>query len=149
MLVNNYQWCASIVLFQSKPSLRISSSKFWFFRFVTSKVISFLILLLISHGDIEVNPGLKRKFSKFLCCHWNVNSILAHDTLQRYVIICISETYLDSSTNENYHILRAAHPNNLKIRGVSFYFKENLRLSQIETPYFCQCILWKLTMVSL
>ena len=54
---------------------------FGFFRFVTSEVISFLILLLISHGGIEVNPGLKRKVSKFLCCHWNVNGILVHDIL--------------------------------------------------------------------
>ena len=71
---------------------------------------------------IEVNPGPKRKVSAFLCCHRNVNSIIAHDklsliksysTVQTYDIICVSETYLDSSANENsllipgYHLLRA------------------------------------------
>ena len=67
-------------MFQSKPSLK-TSSKFRILRFVNYKVIAFLILLLLSYGDIEVNPGPKRKISKFSCCLWNVNSILAHDKL--------------------------------------------------------------------
>ena len=45
-------------------------------RVVNFKVIVFLVLLLLSHGDIEVNPGPKRKLSKLSYCHWNVNSIL-------------------------------------------------------------------------
>ena len=109
MPVNTEQWCTSIGLFQSKPSIK-TSSKFKVLRFVNYKVIAFLVLLLLSHGDTEVNPGPKRKNSKFSCCHWNVNSILAHDklsliklynTVQKYDIICISETFLDSSANES------------------------------------------------
>ena len=101
MPVNTDQWHVSIGLFQSKPSLK-TSCKFRVLRFVSYKVIAFLILLLLSHGDTEVNPGLNRKISKFPCCHWNVNSILAHDklslikscsTVQKYDIICISETF--------------------------------------------------------
>ena len=101
---NTDQWHASMGLFQSKPSLK-TSSKFRVLKFVNYKVIAFLILLLLSHGDIEVNPGPKKKISKFSCYHWNVNSILAHDklsliksynTVQKYHIICISETFLDS-----------------------------------------------------
>ena len=80
MPVNTDQWHASIGLFQSKQSLKVSS-KFRVVGFVNYKVLTFLILLLLSHGDIEVNPGPKRKISKFLCCHWNVNSILAHGKL--------------------------------------------------------------------
>ena len=88
-------------MFQSKPRIK-TSSKFRVLRFVNYKVIEFLVLLLLSHGYIEVNPGPKRKISKFPCCHWNVNSILAHDklslikscsTVQKYGIICISETF--------------------------------------------------------
>ena len=59
-------------------------------------------------GDIESNPGPKTKTKKenfFSCCHWNVNSLLAHNKLSmleaynvahKYVI-CISESYLDST----------------------------------------------------
>ena len=71
--------------------------------------------------------------------------------MQKYDTICISETFSDSSANESsllfpgYHLLRADHPNNLKKGGVSLYFKENLCLRQIETSYFSQCILCKLT----
>ena len=40
----------------------------------------FVASLLIIHGDIETNPGPKSKNSKYVsCCHWNVNSTLAHD----------------------------------------------------------------------
>ena len=125
---------------------------------VLSKVIT-----VPPHGDIEVNPGPKRKTSKFSCCHWNVNSILAHDklslikpiqynTVQKYDIICISKTFLDLPANENSlliagsHLLRAVHPNNLKKGNVCLYFKGNLSLRhQIKTPYCSQCILCELT----
>ena len=55
------------------------------------------------------------------------------------------------SANENsllmldYHLLRADNPKNLKKGGVCLYFKKNLSLRQIETPYFSQCILSELT----
>ena len=70
----------------------------------------FLVLLLLSHGDIEVNPGPKRKLSKLSCCHFNVIIILAHNKrsliiayniVQKFDKICISESYLNSSVNEN------------------------------------------------
>ena len=39
-------------------------------------------LLLVEHGDIEINPGPKKKKPKyFSCCHCNVNSLLAHDKI--------------------------------------------------------------------
>ena len=68
--------------------------------------------------------------------------ITAYKTLQKYAIICVSKTYLDSSVNENflltpgYHLLRADIPDNLRKETVSLYFKENLSLNQIENPYF-------------
>ena len=118
-----------------------------------------LILLLLSHGDIEVNPGPKRKLSKLPYCHWNVNIILAHNklsliiaysTVQKLDIICISENCLNSSVNENlllipgYH-LRGDHSDNLKKGGVCLYYQENLSLRQTEIPYFSQCIIYELT----
>ena len=86
----------------------------------------FVLVLLLKHGDIEINPGPKKKLSKcFSCCHWNVNSILAHNKLSlltaynsalNYDLICLTETYLDSSVDPNnfsingYKLLRANHP---------------------------------------
>ena len=40
----------------------------------------FLFLLLLCNGDVESNPGRKKnKESSLPCCHWNVNSLLAHN----------------------------------------------------------------------
>ena len=68
-----------------------------------------IFLLLVQHGDIEINPGPKKKQPKyFSCCHWNVNSLLAHgkislltayNTIHQYDVVCISETFLDSSVS--------------------------------------------------
>ena len=61
-------------------------------------------------GDVELNPGLKRNYcNAFSIGHWNLNSISAQDyakvfilksyiAVHKFDIICISETYLDSST---------------------------------------------------
>ena len=66
----------------------------------------FAFLLLLKHGDVEINPGPKKKKKQnFSCFHWNGNSILAHNKLSflepynaihQYDILFISETYLDS-----------------------------------------------------
>ena len=88
-------------------------------------------MLLLTHGDIESNPGPKLRTSNyFSCCQWNVNSIMAHNqlsllsaynTLHKFDVICISETYLDKSANndalsiDGYNIIKAGHPHNQKI----------------------------------
>ena len=68
-------------------------------------------------GDIEMNPGPKPIAGKrFSICHWNLNSILAHNftkisLLTAYVlvhdfdIICLSETYLNSENNKRGGVL--------------------------------------------
>ena len=128
MHVNIEQWRASIGLFQPILGLQAVSG-FRDLKVVNYKVIVLLVLLLLSHGDIEVKPGPKRKLSKLSCYHWNINSILAQNklsliitfnTVQKFDIICISENYLNSPVNENlplipgYHLLRVDYPNNLK-----------------------------------
>ena len=73
----------------------------------------FYQILLLLHGDVETNPGPNKKYNPFTCCHWNVNSLIAHNmvklssiaasnTIHKYDFICISETYLDSSSNVSY-----------------------------------------------
>ena len=68
--------------------------------------------------------------------------VKSYNTGKKYDIICISKTLLDSSANENYllipgyHLQYCNHPNNLKKGNVCLYFKENLSLRQIKTPFF-------------
>ena len=45
----------------------------------------FYQICLIQHGDIELNPGLNKKFNPVSCCHWNVNSLTAHRMLKKIV----------------------------------------------------------------
>ena len=109
---------------------------------ISTICLSFLtwkIILKLS-GDIEENPGTKPSSNQnFSICHWNLNSISAHNyikvsLLRAYVsahkfnVICISETYLDSDTSDDddnlkiagYNLIRADHPSNTKWGG-AFY----------------------------
>ena len=106
----------------------------------------YLHLILLQHGDIKSNPGPdKIKLKNFSCCHWNVNSLVAHNfsklcqleaynSLYNYDVICISETYLHSSVSHNneniqldgYSLIRSDHPSDSKRGGVCLYYKESL-----------------------
>ena len=76
-------------------------------------------------------------------CHWNLNSLSAHNfskltqmkayiSMYKHDFICLSETYLDSSSSDSlleidgYVIVRADLPNNIKRGGVCIYYKEPL-----------------------
>ena len=74
---------------------------------------------MILCGDVDINPGSKTISQQgFFICHWNRNSIFVYNfakifllkayiTIHRFNIICLSETYLDSSVpinNENLDI---------------------------------------------
>ena len=95
-------------------------------------------------GDIESNPG-PRKSSALKFCHWNLNGLVAHEfiklsLLEVYInvnisdIICLSETFLDSSIPIDGNrlnipgcsMMRADHPSNTKRGGVCLYYKEHL-----------------------
>ena len=112
-------------------------------------------------GDIEENPGPKR--NSFSICHWNLNSITAHNylkvsllrayiSLHNFDVVCISETYLDSTTaldDENLHIagynlLRADHASNSKRGGVCVYYKSSLALRLIDVHYLQECLVFEI-----
>ena len=97
-------------------------------------------------GDIESNPG-PRKSSALKFCRWNLNGLVAHEfiklsLLEGYInvnisdIICLSETFLDSSIPIDGNrlnipgcsMMRADHPSNTKRGGVCLYYKEHLRI---------------------
>ena len=96
-------------------------------------------------------------------CHWNLNSLPAHNVskmlllkaynaIYKYDFICLSETYLDSSIPldnvslelESYKLVRADHPNNVKRRGVCNYYKESLPVRVINLPYLQEALLLEL-----
>ena len=88
---------------------------FFLFQNIAARVIVCLYsLLLMLSGDVEINPEpLSNCKEHFSICHWNLNSISAHDyskllllkayiILHKFDIIYLSETYLDSTIpNDN------------------------------------------------
>ena len=110
------------------------------------------VILLLLSGDIETNPGPDPGYlNSFSFCHWNLNSITAHNFLKmsllqaynainRFDIICLSETYLDNSYHTDddqlafpgYNLIRADNPNNIKRGGVCIYYRETLRVKIIN-----------------
>ena len=102
-------------------------------------------------GDIDINPGPKHTSKASLSiCHWNLNSISAHNSIKlsllrayhKFDIICLSETYFNSSNSPDdetleisrYNLVRSDHPLNSKRRGVCIYNKKLPTL----TNYQCQ-----------
>ena len=132
-------------------------------------LLSFIstILLLLS-GDIETNPGPDPGYlSSFSFCHWNLNSITAHNfikmsllqaynTINRFDIICLSETYLDNSyhtdddqlTFPGYNLIRADNPNNIKRGGVCIYHRDSLPVKVINLNILNECLVCELSLGS-
>ena len=121
MLLLGFALFISLLLRQFSDFSKLQSqSKF----IITSlnKIVFFTVAMILTDnlwhvfcfvnlsGDIEENPGPKHNSSqKLSICHWNLNSIAAHNfikvslliaynSIHKYNIICLSETYLDSST---------------------------------------------------
>ena len=104
-------------------------------------------ILIVLSGDIEKNPGSKPSSrDKFSLCYWNLNSISTHNFIKisllcayvsshNFNILCLSETYLDSSISSNdnnltisgYDLYRADHPSNVKLGGgICIYYKNSV-----------------------
>ena len=98
--------------------------------------IALLATFLLLCGDVELNPGPNKKCKSclnFSICHWNLNSLTGHNfekvnlleafnTVNKFDIICLSESFLDSSVvaeNKNleindYKMVGADHPSTEK-----------------------------------
>ena len=113
-------------------------------------------------GDIELNPGPNKTNSscKFSVCHWNLNSLAAHNfekvrlleafnAINKFDIICVSESYLDSTSSSNnedinikgYKLVRANYPNNIKRVGVCAYFRESLPVRVVPSHNLSECLI--------
>ena len=68
-----------------------------------------------------------------------------------YNVICLSETYLDSSTPdglleiEGYNLVHADHLNNIKRGGACICDKESLPVRVISLPYFKEAFILEMT----
>ena len=134
--------------FSQNFSSRICS---WFF--VNCFVILYFCYVLLTHGDIEVNPEPKKNCStSFSFNHWNLSSVTVHNyfklsSLQAYNsgykhdVISLS-AYLDNSVLSgesdlnfsSYILVRAEYPGNIKGGGVCIYFKEPLSIRFLDVP---------------
>ena len=122
---------------------------FLFFDYLKSTLLFlltflYIFVLLRRHRDIELNPGPRKSNRNTVSvCHWNLNSIITHKfskltQLKAYILtykydfICLSETFLDSSTPDNlvdlqgYNLVFTDHPHNTQKGGVCIYYKESL-----------------------
>ena len=104
----------------------------------------------------------KTKINYLSVCHWNLNSLSAHNftkltqlkaynSICKYDFICLSQTYLDSSTPDNlieiegYKLIRADHSDNIKRGRVCIYYKESLPVRVISTLYFNEALLLEMS----
>ena len=147
----------------SKISTKLYISMFLLFNILLG-VLVWLCSCLIIRSDVEVNPGPKNGVSECLSiCHWNLNSILAHDysklfllnayiLVHKFDIICLSETYLDSTAPlddvnlviSGYNLIRFDHQSNTKCGGVCLYYKHYLPLRVLNISYLKECLTFEL-----
>ena len=124
-------------------------------------LLIFYSQILLLSGDIEENPGPKNgSWSNFSFCFWNLNSIPAnnfckislieaYNSQHKFDIICLSETFLNSSYRSDdsdlhingYKLIRADHPSDNKRGGVALYCKDYLPLRICDTSYIDEFLL--------
>ena len=99
-------------------------------------------MLLLKSGDIETNPGPRKSFIKSY--HWISNGLAAHDFVttslietfiasRNFDIICLSETFLDSSIDISDTRINIYGVSLLRVENTSFIFNKKLRTSS-EQP---------------
>ena len=111
-------------------------------------------------GGVEENLGpISKPCQSFSICHWNVNSLSAHNfsrdslaiaciSIHRSDVIRISETFLDSDVAfdddylkiEGYNIVRSDQPYNSRRSGVCIYYEQSLALKMLDIKYLSECI---------
>ena len=144
----------------SKISRKLYISIFLLFTVFLGVLVWLCSCLIILSGDVEVNPGPKNSASECLSiCQWNLNSILAHAyfklfllkayiSVHKFDIICLSETYLDSTVPlddvslviSGYNLIRSDYPSNTKRGGVCLYYKNYLPLRVLNIIYLKECL---------
>ena len=144
MPISIMQWRVEIGIFNIRFYLRCKSNALGplnpLIYTTTGILITLLSAFLLLCGDVELNPGPTKKrnsWFNFSIRQWNLNSLTSHDfekvnlleaynTPNKFDIICLSESFLDSSIlieNNNlkingYKMVKVDHPKNVKRRCV-------------------------------
>ena len=134
--------------------------------FIFLLTLVYMFIILQYHGDIELNPGPRKlKTITFSNCHWNLNSLSAHNfysfskltqlkaynSIYKYDFICLSKTFLDFSIPdhlidiEGYKLIHADDLDNIKRGAVCIYYKESLPVRVISLPYFKEALLLEMS----
>ena len=146
----------------SKISTKLYISIFLLFNILLGVLVWLCSYLITLSGNVEVNPVPKNSVSEYLSiCQWNLNSILTHDysklfllkayiyiSVHKFDIICLSETYLDSTVSlddvnlvsSGYNLTCSDHPSNTKGGGVCLYYKNCLPLRVLNLSYLKECL---------
>ena len=131
---------------------------------VAPGIVCFCSLWSMLSGDAELNPvPLSNCKEYFWICQWNLTSISVHDysklfllkayiILHKFNIICLSETYLDSTAPTDadklqflwYPLICCDHPSNTKRGRVSKCFRSSLPLRVINIGYLHKCLSYEL-----
>ena len=118
MLINIMQWHAGITNFyrHAYPLIKMNKNLLSFnfdLRLILMNFFcSFFLKIYCCFMVILMQILVQIENKSFNCCHWNVNSITAHNmvklssiaaynSIHRYDCICISETYLDYSVQSD------------------------------------------------
>ena len=171
MPVSILQWHVEIGIFNTKLVKYPFKSKYRanvcppnLNKFYT--ICCMILLLLICAGDIELNPGPRKNNNShnFSFCHWNLNSIAAHNfsklslleaynVQHKFDMICLSETFLDFSipTNDErlnmkeYKLIRADNPSDSKKGEVGIYYKQFLAVRPVEVKNLNECVIFEVS----
>ena len=140
MPISIMQWGIQIGIFNITFYIRCKSNTLGPLTpllYITAGIsITLLSIFFLLCGDVELNPDPNKKRNSwftFSICHWNLNSLTAHNSekvnlleaynsVNKFDIIYLSESFLDSSIlteNNNlkidgYKMVRADHPNKVK-----------------------------------
>ena len=164
MPISILQWRAEIGIFNAKLVKYPCRSKYRVN--VCPRNFCMFLLLLICAGGIDFNPGPRKNNNSynFSFCHWNLNSIAAHNFSKlslleaykvehKFDIICLLETFLDSSIPSNderlymngYKLIRADNPSYSKKGDVGIYNKEFLAVRPVEVKYLNECLIFEVS----
>ena len=82
-----------------------------------------------------------------------INFLEAYNTINKYDVICLSESYLDSSMASHnddlnikgYNLYRPNNPNNVKRNCVCAYIRESLPVTCLSKAYLQECLLLEIS----
>ena len=135
-LLFSKSFCFTILLRKNVEIMNILVIRIIHIYVLVTYVFHLWLYLILTRrsGDFEQNLGPKSNSGQsFSICHWNLHSISEHNfikisLLKSYIathkldVICLSETYLDSSISNDddnleipgYDLYRADHSSNTK-----------------------------------